>query len=45
MAQKEVNHENRYAIILPQAMGAGVSGLIVSAIATGIFISTLFLLN
>ncbi|WP_409025279.1 hypothetical protein [Klebsiella pneumoniae] len=26
-------------------MGAGVSGLIVSAIATGIFISTLFLLN
>lgn len=28
-----------YAIILPLAMGAGVSGLIVSAIATGIFIS------
>ncbi|PZZ95402.1 Na+-translocating decarboxylase subunit beta, partial [Klebsiella pneumoniae] len=41
----EVNHENPYAIILPLAMGAGVSGLIVSAIATGIFISTLFLLN
>ncbi|MEN6841987.1 sodium ion-translocating decarboxylase subunit beta, partial [Klebsiella pneumoniae] len=45
IAQKEVNHENPYAIILPLAMGAGVSGLIVSAIATGIFISTLFLLN
>ena len=33
-----------YAIILPLAMGAGVSGLIVSAIATDL-ISTLFLLN
>lgn len=45
IAQKEVSHENPYAVILPLAMGAGVSGLIVSAIATGIFISTLFLLK
>ena len=45
IAQKEVSHENPYAVILPLAMGAGVSGLIVSAIATGVFISTLFLLK
>ncbi|SHJ97732.1 oxaloacetate decarboxylase, beta subunit [Malonomonas rubra DSM 5091] len=45
IAQKTVTEENPYAVILPLAMGAGVCGLIVSAIATGVFISTLFLLN
>ena len=41
IAQKIVSEENPYAMILPLAMGAGVSGLIVSAIATGVFVSTI----
>ncbi|MFZ7103873.1 MAG: Na+-transporting malonate decarboxylase, carboxybiotin decarboxylase subunit [Peptococcaceae bacterium] len=44
IAQKVAYEENPFAVIMPLAMGAGVSGLIVSAIATGVFISTLFLL-
>lgn len=44
IAQKTAMEENPFAVIMPLAMGAGVSGLIVSAIATGVFISTLFLL-
>lgn len=45
IAQKCAMEENPYAVIMPLAMGAGVSGLIVSAIATGVFISTLFLIR
>ena len=45
IAQKTAYEESPYAIIMPLAMGAGVSGLIVSAIATGVFISTLFLIQ
>jgi len=45
IAQKCAMEENPYAVIMPLAMGAGVSGLIVSAIATGVFISTIFLLK
>lgn len=45
IAQKAAMEENPYAVIMPLAMGAGVSGLIVSAITTGVFISTLFLLR
>lgn len=41
IAQKIVAEENPYAMILPLAMGASVSGLIVSAIATGVFVSTI----
>jgi len=44
IAQKVAFEENPFALIMPLAMGAGVSGLIVSAIATGVFVSTLFLL-
>jgi len=45
IAQKVAYEENPYCVIMPLAMGAGVSGLIVSAIATGVFISTLFLIG
>ena len=45
LAQKAAYETNPYCVIMPLAMGAGVSGLIVSAIATGVFISTLFLIN
>ncbi|HOP62418.1 MAG TPA: Na+-transporting malonate decarboxylase, carboxybiotin decarboxylase subunit [Spirochaetota bacterium] len=45
IAQKTAYEENPYCIIMPLAMGAGVSGLIVSAIATGVFISTIFLIR
>jgi len=44
IAQKVAMEENPFCVIMPLAMGAGVSGLIVSAIATGVFISTIFLL-
>ncbi len=45
LAQKTAYEENPYCVVMPLAMGAGVSGLIVSAIATGVFISTLFLIQ
>lgn len=45
IAQKVAYETNPYCVIMPLAMGAGVSGLIVSAIATGVFISTLFLIQ
>ncbi len=45
IAQKEAFKENPFAVVMPLAMGAGVSGLIVSAIAVGVFMSTLSLLS
>lgn len=45
IAQKEVGYENPYAMVLPLAMGANISGVIVSAIATGVYISTIFLVK
>ncbi|MDD2402162.1 MAG: Na+-transporting malonate decarboxylase, carboxybiotin decarboxylase subunit [Clostridia bacterium] len=41
IAQKTVMAENPFAVIMPLAMGAGVSGVIVSAIAAGVYISTI----
>jgi oxaloacetate decarboxylase beta subunit len=41
VAQKEVQKANKHAIILPYAMGANVSGVITSAIITGIFVTLL----
>lgn len=41
LAQKEAEHENPYAMVLPVAMGANICGLIVSAVAVGIFASTI----
>jgi len=41
VAQKEVMAANRYAIILPYAMGANICGVITSAIIAGIFVTLL----
>ncbi len=43
IAQKVAYEENPYSMIMPLAMGACVSGVIVSAIATGVFASTISL--
>lgn len=40
LAQYAAMEANPYAVILPVALGANISGVIVSAIATGVFIST-----
>lgn len=45
IAQKIAMAENPYCMIMPLAMGASVSGIIVSAIATGVFVSTIGLLT
>jgi oxaloacetate decarboxylase beta subunit len=45
IAQKEAGKVNPYATILPLAMGANISGVIVSAIACGVFISTIYLVK
>lgn len=45
LAQHAVEEENPYAMILPLAMGANICGVIVSAIAVGIFISTYALIQ
>jgi oxaloacetate decarboxylase beta subunit len=41
VAQKEAHAANKFAMILPWAMGASVSGVITSAIITGIYVSVL----
>jgi oxaloacetate decarboxylase beta subunit len=41
VAQKEVNKVNPNAIILPEALGANISGVITTAILAGIYISLL----
>ena len=41
LAQHAAQEENPFAMILPVAMGANISGVIVSAIATGVFITTI----
>jgi oxaloacetate decarboxylase beta subunit len=45
IAQKIAMEENPYCMIMPLAMGASISGIIVSAIATGVFVSTIGLLT
>ena len=41
VAQKEVHDANKFAMILPWAMGACVSGVITSAIIAGLYVSVL----
>lgn len=41
VAQKEVTHANKQAIILPYALAANVSGVITTAIFTGLYVSFL----
>lgn len=45
LAQYAVQKENPGAIILPIALGANICGVIVTAIATGVFISTVSLVK
>ncbi|MBC7325483.1 MAG: sodium ion-translocating decarboxylase subunit beta, partial [Moorella sp. (in: Bacteria)] len=45
LAQKAAYEENPFCVIMPLAMGANISGVIVSAIATGIFVSTINLIR
>ncbi len=45
LAQHAAMEENPFAMILPVAMGANISGVITSAIAAGIFVSTIHLLG
>ena len=41
VAQKEVHNANKFAVILPWAMGASISGVISSAIIAGIYVTLL----
>lgn len=41
VAQKEVTHANKQAVILPYALAANVSGVITTAILTGLYVSFL----
>jgi len=41
LAQHAAQEENPFAMILPVAMGANISGVITSAIAAGIFVTTI----
>jgi oxaloacetate decarboxylase beta subunit len=41
VAQKEVRAANKFAVILPWAMGASISGVISSAIIAGIYVTLL----
>lgn len=45
LAQHAAHDENPLAIVLPLALGANISGVIVTAIATGVFVSTLSLVK
>lgn len=41
IAQHAAEDEDPFAIVLPVAMGANIGGVIVSAIACGVFIATI----
>ena len=45
LAQHAAHEANPFAMVLPLALGANISGVIVSAIATGVFISTISLVK
>jgi len=45
LAQHAAQDENPFAIILPVAMGANISGVITSAIIAGIFVSTIHMVS
>lgn len=45
LAQHAAMDENPFAMILPVAMGANISGVITSAIAAGIFVSTIHMVG
>ena len=41
LAQHAAEEENPFAMIIPIAMGANISGVITSAIAAGVFVTTI----
>lgn len=45
LAQYAAEEENPFSVILPLAMGANICGVIVSAIAVGVFVSTIGLVK
>ena len=45
LAQYAAEEENPFAVILPLAMGANICGVIVSALAVGVFVSTIGLVK
>ena len=45
LAQHAAEEENPFAMIIPLAMGANISGVITSAIAAGVFITTISLIK
>ncbi|MEG1726653.1 MAG: Na+-transporting malonate decarboxylase, carboxybiotin decarboxylase subunit [Acidaminococcaceae bacterium] len=45
IAQHAAEDENPFAVVLPVAMGANIAGVIVSAVACGIFVSTIHFLK
>ena len=45
VAQKEVSNVNAEALILPEALGASISGVITSAILTGIYVTLIPLMK
>ncbi len=45
LAQHAAEEENPFAMIIPLAMGANISGVITSAIAAGVFITTISLIG
>lgn len=44
LAQKAAMEENPFAVILPVAMGANICGVITSAVAAGVFVTTISVL-
>ncbi|MBC8575549.1 Na+-transporting malonate decarboxylase, carboxybiotin decarboxylase subunit [Yanshouia hominis] len=45
LAQHAAEEENPFAMILPLAMGANISGVITSAIAAGVFVTTISMIG
>lgn len=45
IAQHIAEDEDAFAVIMPVAMGANIAGVIVSAIACGVFISTIHMVG
>ena len=45
LAQHAAEEENPFAMILPIAMGANISGVITSAIAAGVFVTTISMIS
>lgn len=45
LAQHAAEEENPFAMILPVAMGANISGVITSAIAAGVFVTTISMVH